>query len=134
MPENPRKHHVSSRAKTVANRRIGLSAKEIKFLFIYSNIAHHGVPLSVIDGASRNPSEGKGRTFESCWVRQKSNKISILRDAIGRIFSPYDLVQHRFNTRKKFCAADSTRRAEKLPPFFQFNRASSRNDIPERLA
>ena len=59
MPENPRKHHVSSRAKTVANRRIGLSAKEIKFLFIYSNIAHHGVPLSVIDGASRNPSEGK---------------------------------------------------------------------------
>ena len=74
MPENPRKHHVSSRAKTVANRRIGLSAKEIKFLFIYSNIAHHGVPLSVIDGASRNPSEGKGRTFESCWVRQSSDK------------------------------------------------------------
>ena len=63
MPENPRKHHVSSRAKTVANRRIGLSAKEIKFLFIYSNIAHHGVPLSVIDGASRNPSEGKGRVM-----------------------------------------------------------------------
>ena len=69
MPENPRKHHVSSRAKTVANRRIGLSAKEIKFLFIYSNIAHHGVPLSVIDGASRNPSEGEGHRFESCRVR-----------------------------------------------------------------
>ncbi|WP_220443780.1 hypothetical protein, partial [Paracoccus luteus] len=58
MHENPRKHHVSSRAKTVANVRICLSAKEIKFLFYYSNIAHRSVPLALIGGTSNNPSEG----------------------------------------------------------------------------
>jgi len=76
-PNRPvsRKHHVSSWAKIVASRRIVSAKARLKFFFIRSTIVHCLALLRNFDGATSNPSEGGGHTFESCRVRHCNQKL-----------------------------------------------------------
>ena len=74
----------------MANVRICLSAKEIKFLFYYSNIAHRSVPLALIGGTSNNPSEGRGQRFESSRVRQSHPPRNLPPRVFASLFEAQD--------------------------------------------
>ncbi|QRG08961.1 hypothetical protein EZH22_12205 [Xanthobacter dioxanivorans] len=71
-----RKHHVSRRAKIVAEKRIVAAGVGFKFFIIRSMIAHYLALLRNFDGATSNPSEGEGHTFESCRVRHFRTEIA----------------------------------------------------------